>query len=310
MAPTVLGDERTLPRGAPPRPEGAIEATRNHPPVRSEKLMKGYREIKRILVEELGFRDLAAYKKWIAEVRPTTHPTPEGIAKLSPDAVDCRAFWKVCDDLFGIDPVCNLAIAPEVGRLPYAIETPMDVNRMNLRIAKSFGITAFLEENAHARLRVLEIGAGYGSLMNFVETHTNHVYLGVDAVPRVAGVIETTQDGLLPRALIERERGALSYIVATNVFQHLSTKQRAKYVEDARELLHAGGFLLFNLTVDTGKIAPCARDADGNAWAIHYGQYTPIPTGSAAYDLATPLFNILYVTQRYDGLFNFVCQRP
>jgi hypothetical protein len=271
--------------------------------------MKGYREIRRILVDDFGFRDLAAYEKWIAEVLPTTRPTPEGVAKLSPDVVDCRAFWKVCDELFGIDPVCNVAITPEIGRLPYAIETPMDANRANLQLAKSLGITAFLEENAHARLKVLEIGCGYGSLRNFVETHTNHVYVGVDVVPRVAGVVETTQDGLLPRDLIERERGAFSYCVSTNVFQHMSAKQRTTYFDDARALLHKGGLLLVNLTVDTSRIPPHARDADGNAWAIHYGQYTPIPKGGAAYELVGNGFNILYATQRYDGILNFVCQR-
>jgi hypothetical protein len=271
--------------------------------------MKGYREIKRIVSEELGFCDLAAYQRWATEVRPTTQPTPEAIARLSPDVVDCRAFWKVCDDLFGSDPVCNVALAPEVGRLPYPIETLMDVNRMNLRLAKSFGFTAFLEENANARLQVLEIGPGYGSLKNFIETHTNHLYTGVDTVPRVEGVVETTQEGWLPRDLVEQKKGAFSYVVSTNVFQHLSAKQRARYIEDARALLHEGGILLFNLTVDTGKLPAYARDAEGNAWAMHYGQYTPIPKGAAAYDLVSEGWRILYVTQRYDGLFNFACQR-
>ena len=271
--------------------------------------MKGYREIRRVMVEELGFCDLAAYQRWVTDVRPHVQPTPEAIARLSPDAVDCRAFWKVCDELFGSDPVCNVAVAPEVGRLPYAIETPMDVNRMNLRLAKSLGITAFLEENAQARLRVLEIGPGYGSLKNFIETHTNHTYVGFDAVPRIPGVLETTQEGLLPRDLIAREAGSFSYVISSNVFQHLSAAQRATYVEDAGALLHPGGIFIFNLTVDTAKIPAYARDANGTAWAVHYGQYTPIPKGGAAYDLAGKAFNILYVTQRYDGVFNFVCQR-
>ena len=271
--------------------------------------MKDHREIKRILVDELGFRDLVAYQKWIAEVRTTICPTPEAIARLSPDVVDCRAFWKVCDELFGSDPVCNVAVTPEVGRLPYAIETPMDANRMNLRLAKSLGITAFLEENAHARLKVLEIGPGYGSLKSFIETNTNHLYTGVDAVVRIPGVIQSTQEGLLPRDLVEREQGTFSYVVSTNVFQHLSAKQRTKYVEDAHVLLHDAGLLLFNITVDTSKIPPYSRDADGNAWAVHYGQYTPIPKAGAAYDMVSAAFNILYVTQRFDGLFNFVCQK-
>jgi SAM-dependent methyltransferase len=215
----------------------------------------------------------------------------------------------VCDDLFGKDPVCNLAVPPQVGHLPYEIESTLDANRMNLRLAKSLGITAFLEENSQSRLKVVEIGTGYGSLKNWIETNTNHVYLGVDAVPRVPGVLESSADGTMPRDFVARETDACSYVVSTNVFQHLSQRQREQYVADAHALLRPGGLFLFNLTVDTGKIPPFARDAEGNAWSVHYGQYTPIPRGPAAYGLVAKGFAILYVTQRYDGLFNFVCQR-
>ena len=142
-----------------------------------------------------------------------------------------------------------------------------------------------------------------------METHTNHVYVGVDAVPRVGGVVATTETGLLPRELVEQDRGRFSYVVATNVFQHLSARQRTAHIENAHVLLREGGLLLFNLTVDTGKLPPNTRDAEGNAWAVHYGQYTPIPKGAAAYELVSGTFNVLYVTQRYDGLFHFVCQR-
>jgi hypothetical protein len=271
--------------------------------------MKTYDEIKRILVTELGFCDLAAYAKWVAEVRPTLRLTREAILRLSPDDVDCRDFWRVCDDLFGTDPVCNLAIAPEVGKLPFAIETPMDANRMNLLLAKSLGVTAFLEENAQARLKVLEIGTGYGSLRSFIETHTNHIYTGVDVVPRLAAVIQATAEGLLPRELVEAERGKYSYVVSTNVFQHLSARQRARYIEDAGLLLHEGALFIFNIMVDTAKISDLARDAEGNAWAAHYGQYTPIPKAGVVYDQLAASFSILYVTHRYDGLVNFVCRK-
>jgi hypothetical protein len=271
--------------------------------------MKTYDEIKRILVNELGFHDLAAYARWVAEVRPTLRPTPEAIRRLSPDEVDCRDFWRVCYELFGTDPVCNLAVPPEVGKLPFAIETPMDANRMNLLLAKSLGVTTFLEENAHARLKVLEIGTGYGSLRSFIETHTNHVYTGVDVVPRLPGVIQATAEGLLPRELVEAERGKQSYVVSTNVFQHLSTRQRARYVEDAAALLHEGALFIFNVIVETAKTSALARDAQGNAWAVHYGQYTPIPKAGAVYDQLAASFSILYVTQRYDGLVNFVCRK-
>jgi hypothetical protein len=271
--------------------------------------MKGYEEIKRTLVEDLGFRDLDSYKKWMTEVRPKKRPDAKSIAMLSPDEIDNRAFWRACDELFGIDPVCNVVATPEVGRLPYEIESRADANRMNLRFAKTFGITALLEENAHARLRVLEIGAGYGSMKNFIETNTNHVYLGTDVVPRVDGIVQQDADGSLPRELVEREAGKLSYVVSTNVFQHLSMKQRGRMIADARAVLHTGGLLVFNMTIDTSKVPDCARDAAGNAWSVHYGQYTPIPKGSVAFDLIADGFDILYFTQRYDGVFNFVCQR-
>lgn len=156
---------------------------------------------------------------------PDAFPYAGAHQKLSPDVVNCRDFWKVCDDLFGSDPVCNIAVAPEVGRLPHPIETPMDANRMNLRLAKSLGVTAFLDENAHQRLKTLEIGAGYGALKNYIETQTRHVYTGVDVVPRVPGVLQATADGVLPTDLVEGERSSYSYVVSSNVFQHFSARQ-------------------------------------------------------------------------------------
>ena len=269
--------------------------------------LKTYDAIKRIVVDELGFHDLAAYSKWIEDVRPTVSLTKERIERLSPDAVDCRDFWRLCDELFGSDPVCNVAVAPEVGRLPYPIETTMDANRMSLRLAKSLGVTAFLDENAHARVKTLEIGAGFGSLKNYIETHTNHIYTGVDVIPRVPGVREATRDGVLPPDLVERERASYSYVVSSNVFQHFSARQRTRYIDDAYALLHDGGLFIFNITVDTGKTPAYVRDPNGDAWADHYGQYTPIPKAGPLYDQLTRSFRILYVTQRYDGMFNFVC---
>ncbi len=117
---------------------------------------------------------------------------------------------------------------------------------MNLRFAKSFWHHGFfLEENPRDRLKVFEIGTGYGSLMNFIETHTNHEYTGVDVVARVPGVTQATAEGLIPEELIQRESGLYSYVVSSNVFQHLSSKQRKRYYDDARTLLMRGG--LFDL---------------------------------------------------------------
>jgi hypothetical protein len=271
--------------------------------------VKGYDEIRRIVTSDFGFVDLAAYRLWVREKRATTPLTPERLAALSPDDIDCRAFWRVCDELFGFDPVCNLAIPPTTGKLPYAVVSEMDANRMNLHLATSLGMTAFLDEFSHERVKTLEIGPGFGALRNYIEVRTRHVYIGVDVRPRIPGVIEATADGLIPRDLIARERGSISYVVSSNVFQHLSARQRACYLDDARALLHEGGLLLVNLSVDGPHVAAEARDAAGTAWCDHYGQYTPIPKPAELQRQLSSLFAILYVTQRHDGLFGFVCQR-
>ncbi len=64
--------------------------------------MKQYQEIRRILVEDFGFSDLAAYRQWVESKRSALVPSSEMIARLSPDVVDCRDFWRVCDELFTI----------------------------------------------------------------------------------------------------------------------------------------------------------------------------------------------------------------
>ncbi len=287
------------------REDGA--ATRTNGDVLDERV--GDDEIRRILVEDFGFTNLEAYGRWIRDVRPGFVPTPALVDKLSPDKIDCRAFWRVCDDLFGIDPVHNVMLTPEVGNLPYPIETRMDANRMNLRLAKSFGITSFLEETAHRRLKVLEVGPGFGSLRDHIETTTEHVYTAIDVRPRFEGVLEATAEGFAPDEFVTSGQGSFSYVVSTNVFQHLSARQRTRWYLDAQRLLHAEGLFIFNVLVDTSKISPRARDREGNAWCDHYGQFTEIPKLGALHDELGNLFRILYVTQRYDGVMNFVCQK-
>lgn len=270
--------------------------------------MKNEDEIRRILTEDLGFVDLASYKRWVETKRATLLVTPMMIERLSPDNIDCRAFWRVCDELFGQDPVCNIVSAPRVGALPHAVETTMDANRLNLRLARNFGVLSFLDENANERLRVFEIGAGYGSLKSYIETQTAFTYAAVDAVPRFSGVQETTAEGFIPEVTLAEGRNTYSYVLSSNVFQHLSAKQRSRYYTDAHSLLHGGGLFIFNLHIDRGKRAEYLRDKKGNAYCDHYGQFTEVPKADI-YEELGPLFDILYVTQRYDGLFNFVCRK-
>jgi hypothetical protein len=269
--------------------------------------MKTESEIRRILTEDLGFKDLAAYQKWVSEQRPRVSLTPEVLERLSPDAIDCPAFWRVCEEIFGNDPVCNVAVPPSVGSLPHEAESRMDANRLNLQLAKSMGVTAFLDEFAHERVKTLEVGPGFGSLKHYIETHTKHVYAAVDVFPRLPGVIAATAQGFIPDSFVAEQKGQYAYVVSSNVFQHLSARQRSRYFKDAHALLHKGGLFIFNLYVDAG--GSYLRDPSGVAWCDHYGQYTLVPKPAAVQAELSSAFGILYATQRYDGLVNFVCQK-
>jgi hypothetical protein len=271
--------------------------------------MRKYEEIRRILTDELGFRDLASYRRWIEEERPRSRPTKERIERLSPDHVDCRDFWSACDELFGVDPVCNVAVGPGILGLEDGFEARVEANRANLRLAKTFGITSFLEEHAEARLRTFEIGPGFGGLKDWIETNTRHRYTAFDVVARVHGVREATVDGCLPESFLAESRGDFAYVVSSNVFQHLSARQRSRWYSDVHALLRAGGLFLFNLSVDVGNQPACARDADGVAWADHYGQYTLIPKPADLFRELRTRFDLLYTTQRWDGVLNLVCRK-
>lgn len=67
---------------------------------------------------------------------------------MSADKLPQRVLPPIACSTF--DPVHNVMLAPEVGELPYAVETRLDARWMNLRLAKSFGITSFLEERRTA----------------------------------------------------------------------------------------------------------------------------------------------------------------
>ena len=136
-----------------------------------------------------------------------------------------------------------------------------------------------------------------------------HIYKGFDVCPRLPDISPTTAEGLIPEDFLQQQQSQYAYIVSSNVFQHLSSRQRSKYYKDCHSLLFSGGLFIFNLHVDTGKLPPNMKDAEGRAWCDHYGQYTLIPKANDLYSELSQLFSILYVTQRYDSLFNFVCQK-
>jgi len=81
---------------------------------------------------------------------------------LSPDNVDCGAFWAVCIELFGIDPICNISDM-RYGNTNYINQYDVTTaNRRNLWLTETFEVLTYLKEFTQHPSAVMEFGVvGY-----------------------------------------------------------------------------------------------------------------------------------------------------
>lgn len=277
--------------------------------------MKQYDEIKDIIVNKLGIKDLAAYQEWI---KPFHNPpetrrlvTPEDIELLSPDNVHNGHFWKVVEELVGPDCVANSFNA----KLTNAIDAG---NQRNWSLARVTGMLNVADDWKHHHAPVLEIGAGYGNFKYHCMLNTAFKYMGIDAWPKISGVIPTKPDGTMPQEIIDAclsdEKNRVHLVYSSNVFQHLSRKQRSQYFKDIHTILEPDGCFIFNLLVhydDPKSEKPLnLTSTDHRQYLKHYGQFTEIPFYPELQAELQQWFNIHYETRRYhDCFFTFVCSR-
>lgn len=276
--------------------------------------MLKYDEIKKIITEEYGFDSVEKYRAFLSDPdikKRIDFCTPERIARLSPDVVDCIDFWKVTDDVFGEDTVCNTCWKGEGHNKDWNYEQKVSrerANFSNLMIAKLLGMLDFIDEMAHRDVKVVEFGAGFGSFKNYVERNTRNVYLGFDVVPRVEGIKPVQADGTLFESDIVALEGTVQNVMCTNVFQHLSQRQRESYIRAAYRMLVPGGLFIFNSMLDFENPSPYR--INDNLYAIHYGQYTPLMKVYQTHNyLARTGWKVLYFNQRHDCVCSYVCQK-
>lgn len=268
----------------------------------------GYNDIKDIIVSRYGFHNLETYRNYLENpLYGKSPPTQEEIDLLSPDNINCRDFWLVCDNLFGTDPVCNVSIKRyhsyrEALGITYA-------NRHNLWLAETFNFLLYLREFSFNPQHVLvEIGSGYGSLKGWVEANTKFQYFGFDVVPRLPDIQSLTDQGTFPDN-IHKLDDRVNYVVSSNVFQHLSEKQRLSYFDDAQKLLVPGGLFMFNGFIDKGADYP-SRTAAGKIYCVHYGQLTPYMTEEwVRTELEKRGFRIHMKVERWDYVTCFIAQK-
>ena len=87
-------------------------------------------------------------------------------------------------------------------------------------------IYAFQEVNRLSyKKRLLEIGCGYGNLYNFLKNDCD--YSGIDVVKRFDACTLTDGNGI-PKSILNKK---FDVVYSCNVFQHLSLKQKRRYLK-------------------------------------------------------------------------------
>lgn len=228
-----------------------------------------YDEIKDIVVNRLGIRDLPTYKAW-GDTLFNRRITQQDVDLLSPDRIDNGAFWRLAEELFQTDPVINCQMGT-----PFSIE---EANKRAMDMYHMCGFTgrllAMRRQLADRKPSLLEVGPGYGAFRSWLATNIPNVeWIGMDVYPKCVGCQELPANGCLPP--MAKYVPALDTVFSNNVFQHLSFDQRRAYYRDVYRLLAPGGLFMFNMMLDRGGDHPM-RDVFGHHWCRHYGQFTRI----------------------------------
>jgi 2-polyprenyl-3-methyl-5-hydroxy-6-metoxy-1,4-benzoquinol methylase len=226
--------------------------------------VKSYEEIEGIIAG-FGIVDEKTNIEWANKTRAKIHDgtfDTNELNALHPDHIDNRAFWKVIDEKFNHSVMGN-------NSKDFLKEKNVDlINKNNLIYAETSGVLCFtgLPVKDEANHHILEIGAGYGNIRDYMKARLPLAkYVAVDVNPKIPEAVQAKADGTLPDEL--KEAGKYSHIISSNVFQHLSQNQQFSYIRDAYTLLKSGGMFSFTFS----------KSVLHNDSVIHYGQVILLP---------------------------------
>lgn len=259
-------------------------------------------QFKEVVEGDYKITDLKAYNEYKADLWKRK-ATKEEVERMSPDNVDSCSFWEYIEK--------NPELAKDAIGFGITKEQSIaDVNRGNFGLACDCGTLSYVWKYKDvANLPILDIGAGYGMLKEFVQTYTKLQYNGVDVYPKIEGVHKVAPDGFtLPSPINSMQFGL---VIATNVFQHLSVNQRRGYYAQIGKLLIPswGIFSVSQVVSMPGRDNgfKCKDDPTKN-YMVHYGQFTEIQSLPEIMDDLSKHFQVLTITQRlHDQSFTFHC---
>ncbi len=269
--------------------------------------MNTIQEFKEVIEGDYKITDLHTYGEYKSAVSKRGI-TKNEVEKLSPDNVNSSSFWEYIEK------------NPEIAKDAICFGVKKDdakeeVNKRNFSLACAMNVFCpVLAYKDCTNMPILDIGAGYGMLKEFVEQYTKLRYIGVDVYPKVEGVLYVGTDGSTLPNTVMFLRGQFGLVMSINVFQHLSIKQRRHYYEQISELLHPTcGVFTFSMCCvsSNGTTRGFKCEETGREYMCHYGQYTELQTHQEVMEDINKHFIIQSVTQRGDSYFTYqVSKKP
>lgn len=195
----------------------------------------------------------------------------DDIQRLDPDNIDISHFWRYCVEKFP-----NFSISGY-----HECKNEDDVNTANLNFAIWCGLISKMDSLLKQKpdAKILEIGPGYGSIFNHITSKYDRCnYLAIDVNPLFYydGLFEC--DG---KSIPEEAGDEFDMVISSNVFQHLSQKQRSSYYLEVFNKLKSDGIFVFTnfLIADENRDAKeywSYMDKEGRPYSTFFSQLTPV----------------------------------
>lgn len=237
--------------------------------------------IKNIVENKYGITSPEAYIQYKKD-KFDSGLTLDEINKLSPDIIDSGSFWEYIEkeSIFNRDAIA------------YGYKSTDDIdtiNAHNYTFACQLGIMNYVFARYNMKMNLLDVGTGYGFLKRFVEKATPFDYYGADVYPKIEGIFKIN-DCILPDEIMNKK---FELVIASNVFQHLSVRQRNIYYEQIAKILHPefGIFSVSNIHSADGIGFKCIENE--KKYICHYGQYTELQSLQELVDDLQKHFHII-----------------
>lgn len=202
--------------------------------------------------------------------------TKERIDKPYFDDCDWQNFWKITKTYFPLHSVCGNNYMNSVEKIKDK-EIAFFKNKIENKLGKHF----FKKEK-----NVLEIGYGFGAVGHYLIDNYKTNYYGIDYVSSDKNdndyfYLAKKRFYEIQNSGIPNELKSIKYdfVFSTNVFQHLTQKQRFDYIKEVYDVLNKNGVFYFDVFQYNGKKDGFAEQyPNDNYSTCFFNTYTKIDT--------------------------------